>query len=80
MIIEYMDQERRVNILNQQLMVLQELLDMLTTELNNQHSSKLEWIIIILIAFEVTLMLVKDIFSYSVSKYIYPLFFQNDRC
>ena len=62
MIVKYVDQERRANLLNQQLVVLQELLYMLTTELNNQQSSKLEWIIIILIAFEVTLTLVKDIF------------------
>lgn len=62
MIIKYMDQERMVNILNQQLVVLHELLDMLTTELHNQWSSKLEWVIIILIAFEVTLTLAKDVF------------------
>jgi uncharacterized Rmd1/YagE family protein len=62
MIVKYVDQERRVNILNQQLVVLQELLDMLTTELNNQQSSKLEWVIIILIAFEITLTIVRDIF------------------
>ena len=64
MIIKYMDQERRVNILNQQLVVLHELLDMLTTELNNQWSSKLEWVIIILISFEVTLTLARDIFHW----------------
>lgn len=60
MIVKYIDQERRVNILNQQLMVLQELLDMLTSELNTQQSSKLEWIIIFLIAFEISLTLIKE--------------------
>lgn len=53
--------ENRVAILNQRLGVLQELLDMLTTELANQHSSFLEWIIIILIAIEIVLMLGKEI-------------------
>jgi uncharacterized Rmd1/YagE family protein len=62
MIIKYIDRERRVNILNQQLVVLHELLDMLTSELNNQQSSRLEWIIIILITFEVILTLIKDWF------------------
>lgn len=62
MLVKYVDKERRVNLLNQQLVVLQELLDMLTTEINNQVSSKLEWVIIILITLEVTLAVVKDIF------------------
>ncbi len=62
MIIKYMAQERRVNILNQQLVVLHELLDMLTTEIHNQLSSRLEWVVIILIALEVVLTLAKDIF------------------
>lgn len=60
MINEYLEQRQRMTVLNQRLAVLQELLDMLATELNNQHSSKLEWIIIILIAIEVVLMLGKE--------------------
>jgi uncharacterized Rmd1/YagE family protein len=62
MIIEYIDQEHRVNALNQQLDVLHELMDMLNTEINNQLSSSLEWIIIVLIALEVALALIKDVF------------------
>jgi uncharacterized Rmd1/YagE family protein len=62
MVVKYVDQERRVNILNEQLTVLKELLDMLTTELNNQQSSRLEWIIIALIAVEIILMVGRDIF------------------
>lgn len=51
----YLDRERRVNILNQRLKIVQELFDMLNAELNHQHSSHLEWIIIILIVVEVVL-------------------------
>lgn len=57
MMTQELDIEHRVSVLNQRLAVLQELLDMLTTELANQHSSFLEWIIIILIAVEILLML-----------------------
>ena len=62
MIVEYMSQSRRVSILNQRLRVIQELIDMLASELNSQHSSKLEWIIIILIFVEVSVMFAKEIF------------------
>ena len=61
-VIDYISQKQRVAILNQRLAVLQELLDMLATELNNQHSSMLEWIIIVLIAVEILLMIGKEIF------------------
>jgi uncharacterized Rmd1/YagE family protein len=59
----YFDRERRVNVLNQRLLVIQELLDMLGEELNNQHSARLEWTIIWLIVIEVILHLVTDIFK-----------------
>lgn len=62
MITDYIEQKQRMSTLNQRLAVLQELLDMLATELNNQHSSTLEWIIIILITLEVVLMLGKEFF------------------
>lgn len=58
----YLDREQRVNVLNQRLLILQELFDMLATELNHQHSSRLEWIIIWLIFIEVFLTVAKDIF------------------
>lgn len=51
----YLDRERRVNVLNQRLVILQELFDMLAAELNHQHSSRLEWTIIWLIVIEVVL-------------------------
>jgi uncharacterized Rmd1/YagE family protein len=53
----YMDIERRVNVLNQRLGIVQELFDMLGNELNHQHSSHLEWTIIWLILIEVVLSL-----------------------
>ena len=56
-IAHYMDIERRVNILNQRLAIVQELFDMLGNELNHQHSSQLEWAIIILIIIEVGISL-----------------------
>jgi uncharacterized Rmd1/YagE family protein len=57
----YLDRERRVNVLNQRLLILQELFDMLAAELNHQHSSRLEWTIIILIVIEVVLIVGKDL-------------------
>lgn len=57
----YLDRERRVSVLNQRLAILQELFDMLATELNHQHSSRLEWTIIWLIVIEVFLTVMKDI-------------------
>ncbi len=60
-LINYLDCERRVNILNQRLTVLKELFDMLSTEVNHQHSSRLEWTIIWLIVIEVMLVISKDL-------------------
>jgi uncharacterized Rmd1/YagE family protein len=51
----YLDVETRVEVLNQRLDVIHELFEMLGTELNHQHSSLLEWTIIVLIVMEVTL-------------------------
>lgn len=58
----YLDRERRVNVLNQRLLILQELFDMLAAELNHQHSSRLEWTIIWLILIEVMMHVVTDVF------------------
>lgn len=64
MVAHYLDCESRVSVLNQRLVILQELFDMLAAELNHQHSSRLEWIIILLIMIEVALHLVTDVFGY----------------
>ncbi len=58
----YLDIENRVEVLNQRLNVAHELFEMLGTELNHQHSSRLEWAIIFLILIEVSLALLKDVF------------------
>jgi uncharacterized Rmd1/YagE family protein len=58
----YLDVETRVEVLNQRLDVVHELFQMLGSELNHQHSSRLEWTIILLIVIEVVLILLKDVF------------------
>jgi uncharacterized Rmd1/YagE family protein len=52
-----LDIETRGQVLNQRLDVLRELFEMLGNELNHQHSSRLEWIIIWLILIEVVVTL-----------------------
>lgn len=59
----YLDIKTRVEVLNHRLDVVHELFDMLGTELNHQHSSLLEWAIIILIVIEVSIALLKDVFQ-----------------
>jgi len=54
--ISYLDVRPRIEVLNKKLGVIQELLTMLADEQNHKHSSFLEWIIIILIAFEILLL------------------------
>ena len=59
---KYLDVETRVEVLNQRLDVIHELFEMLGNELNHQHSSRLEWTIIVLIVMEVCLTLLRDVF------------------
>lgn len=58
-----LDLQPRVRALNQQLDVIHDLFEMLGNELNHQHSSRLEWAIILLIVFEVILSLFHDIWK-----------------
>lgn len=58
----YLDITTRVEVLNQRLDVVKELFEMLGNELNHQHSSRLEWTIIILIIIEVLVTFMKDVF------------------
>lgn len=51
----YFEVVPRTELLNKKLATIHELLEMLATEQNHAHSSKLEWIIIILIAVEIVL-------------------------
>jgi uncharacterized Rmd1/YagE family protein len=56
----HLDLETRVEVLNRRLDVIHDLFEVLGNELNHQHASRLEWIIIILILIEVALSLLKD--------------------
>lgn len=56
--IKYLDLHARVAVLNKKVEVIQEILDMLGNEQNHKYSSFLEWIIIILIAFEIVMNIV----------------------
>lgn len=62
MIANYLDIGKRCEVLNQRLDAIHDLFDMLGSELNHQHSSKLEWIIIYLIVIEVVISLMRDVF------------------
>jgi len=53
MVERYMDIPKRLSMLNQKLDILNEIFNILSNELQHQHSAKLEWIIIILICFEI---------------------------
>ncbi|GAB4238308.1 MAG: RMD1 family protein [Chlamydiales bacterium] len=59
-----MDIVTRVEVLNQRLDVVHELFEMLGNELNHQHSSRLEWTIIILIIIEVILTVQHDLLKW----------------
>lgn len=65
----YLDIDKRLDILNKRLDILKELYDMLNNEIKNQNEYYLEWIIIWLIVVEVLIevvwkMLFKDIFKF----------------
>lgn len=62
LISNYLDLQTRVDVLNQRLRIMHELFEMLGNELNHQHSSRLELVIIWLIVIEVILILMKDVF------------------
>ena len=60
-LIKYLDIKSRVEVLNKKLEVIQELLHVLGDEQKHRYSSFVEWIIIILIAFEIVIN-IKDHF------------------
>ena len=51
----YLEVDDRVDLLNSRLGVMRELLDVLTSQVENSNSSRLEWIIIFLIAVEIVM-------------------------
>lgn len=61
-IARYLAIEDRVEVLNKRLDIVHDLFEMLSNELKHQHSSRLEWTIIILIVLEVVLTLLRDVF------------------
>jgi uncharacterized Rmd1/YagE family protein len=58
---EFLDIGTRLEILNRRSNVVHELYEVLSDELNHSHSSRLEWIIIWLIATEIALTLLKEL-------------------
>jgi uncharacterized Rmd1/YagE family protein len=57
----YLDINTRLEILNKKLDVIHELYQILSTEMNHIHSSRLEITIILLIVFEVVIIILKDL-------------------
>jgi len=60
--IKCLDLSPRIEVLNTRLKTLSDLWEILSTQLNHQHSSTLEWTIIWLIVIEVVLALLRDLF------------------
>lgn len=61
---EYMDITTRLDILNRRLDVIHELYDILSSELNHRHSSRLELTIIVLILIEVVVVLRNELLKF----------------
>ncbi len=61
-IIHYLEINKRVELLNRRVNILHDLFEILSNEIRHQHSSRLEWIVILLILVEVLFLFFKDIF------------------
>ncbi|KAF8932463.1 sporulation protein RMD1 [Dissophora ornata] len=64
----YLEISQRVELLNQRTLVISDLLDMLKEHLNSSHGEQLEWIVIVLIFFEIVIGVITislDAFSYN---------------
>jgi len=66
MTVEFQDIQIRQTILNNRLNMIHELYSILSNDLNYKHSTRLEWIIIILIAIEVVLAIAHHDISFNV--------------
>lgn len=64
MAVEYLDIRPRMDILNRRLDVIHELYEIISKELNHRHSSRLEWVVIYLIAITVVIILFKDVLKW----------------
>lgn len=60
---EYLEVAQRITVLNKKLSVLRDILNILADELQFKHSNNLEWIIIILIGFEIIMSLLQGVFK-----------------
>ncbi len=69
MTVEFQDIQIRQNILNHRLSMIHELYNILSNDLNYKHSTRLEWIIIILITMEVVLSLAHDNLFFKIINY-----------
>jgi len=63
-IADYLEIRQRVEVLSKKLETIHELFRMMADEQKHQHSSMLEWIIIWLIAIEIAVFLVYDVFKW----------------
>ncbi len=59
----YLEINQRLSILDKKFDTIDEILAILSDELNHRHSSNLEWIIIILILFEIVIFFIQDVFK-----------------
>ncbi len=60
---EYLELHPRIDILSKKIQTIDEILSILSSELNHRHSSRLEWIIIILILIEIVIFFLQDVFK-----------------
>ncbi len=63
LIAQDLDIAARISVLNRRLDIVKDLFEMLSHEVQYQHSSRLEWIIIVLIFIEVVISFARDIFK-----------------
>ena len=61
---DYLEIQQRVEVLSKKLETIHELFNMMADEQKHKHSSLLEWIIIWLIAFDIFVIMVHDIFKW----------------
>ena len=60
---DYLELNQRIDILSKKFSIIDEILSLLGNELNHRHSSRLEWIIIILILIEIIIFFLQDVFK-----------------
>lgn len=61
--IDYLELKQRIEILSKKFQTIDEILSILSNELNHRHSSRLEWIIILLILIEIVIFFLQDVFK-----------------